>query len=223
MPAELIKLSGSRDNLSDRLVSLTRVWSGGKKFPMTLRSEFSLLLNKVTSKASDLDIWTAAAKLLKAFDVYTLPKTQTFYSRSPRKSAVNRGLEKDWINDYFPHSLKALRSLIREYQKLAVEKYYAKTLVFVQSSGMGKSRLVDSFGQECPMINFILREEEATGFPPADPEILKFLRTKPPPITPAVSSSKTSESPEEMTAVAWNHALAAALLQASFEICKLPP
>jgi len=135
-------------------------------------------------------------------------------------------LEKDWINDYFPHSLQALRSLIREYQKLAVTEYYPKTLVFVQSSGMGKSRLVDSFGQECPMINFILREEEATGFPPPDPEILKFLREKPPPdkmnITLATSSSETSESPEGMTAVAWNHALAAALLQASFEKCKLP-
>ena len=194
---------------------------------MTLRSEFSLLLDKVASRASDLDIWTAVAKLLKAFDVYTLPKTKTVYSHSPRKSAVIRDLEKDWINDYFPHSLQALRSLIREYQKLAVTEYYPKTLVFVQSSGMGKSRLVDSFGQECPMINFILREEEATGFPPPDPEILKFLREKPPPdkmnITLATSSSETSESPEGMTAVAWNHALAAALLQASFEICKLPP
>ena len=77
------------------------------------------------------------------------------------------------------------------------------------------------------MINFILREEEATGFPPADPEILSFLREKPPPdkmnITPATSSSETSELPEGVAAVAWNHALAAALLQASFEICKLPP
>jgi hypothetical protein len=188
---------------------------------MILKSEFSSLLDKVASRATDLNIWTAVAKLLKAFDVHTLPKTKTVSFHSSRRSDVMRDLEKDWTNDYFPHSLVALQSLIREYQKRAVKKYYAKTLVFVQSSGMGKSRLVDSFGQVCPMINFVLREEGTTGFPPADPEILKFLREKPPPdkmnITLATSSS------EGMTAAAWNHALAAALLQASFEICKLPP
>jgi hypothetical protein len=188
---------------------------------MILRSEFSSLLDKVASRASDPNIWTAVAKLLKAFDVHTLPETKTVHFHSSHKSDVMRDLEKDWTNDYFPHSLVALRGLIQEYQEKAIKKYYAKTLVFVQSSGMGKSRLVDSFGQVCPMINFILREEETTGFPPADPDILKFLREKPLPgqmnITPATSY------PEGMTAVVWNHALAAALLQASFEICKLPP
>jgi hypothetical protein len=70
-----------------------------------------------------------------------------------------------------------LRNLVREYQGLAVEEYYAKILVFAQSSGTGKSRLVECFGQECPMINFILREE-TTSFPLADRGILSFLREK---------------------------------------------
>jgi hypothetical protein len=194
---------------------------------MNLRTLFSSLLETVASGASDLAIWTAVAKLLIASKPGTLPNAKKVSSHSPRKSAVLRDLQKDWKNDYFPDSLNALQSLIREYQTLALGDYYARTLVLVQSSGMGKSRLVDSFGQECPMINFILREEEATGFPPADPEILSFLRKKPPPdkmnITPATSSSETSEFQERVAAVAWNHALAAALLQASFEICKLPP
>jgi hypothetical protein len=57
-------------------------------------------------------------------------------------------------------------------------RFYAKTLIFVQSSGMGKSRLADAFGKECPMVNFVLREEKTFGYPPADSEVLSFMREK---------------------------------------------
>lgn len=53
-------------------------------------------------------------------------------------------------------------------------------MVFVQSSGTGKSRLADSFGRNCLMINFVLREEDSTGFPPPDGEIREFLREERP-------------------------------------------
>jgi hypothetical protein len=182
--------------------------------------QFSSLLELVASGASDLDTWTAVAKLLEAFDLYTLPKIKTVCSHSPHTSAVLRDLQRDWNNIYFPHSLAALKILIHEYQKLAVEKYYAKTLVFVQSSGTGKSRLVDSFGQVCPMINFILREKGTTGFPPADCEILSFLRDKL--LLNKINITHATSLPETMTAAVWNHTLAAALLQASFEKCTLP-
>lgn len=52
-------------------------------------------------------------------------------------------------------------------------RLHAKTLVFVQSSGMGKSRLADAFGESCLMINYIL-------CPPGDQEILQFMLSKPP-------------------------------------------
>src|SRR5438045_9170831 len=109
--------------------------------------------------------------------------------------------------------------MIREYQQLDIKQYYARTLVFVQSSGMGKSRLVDAFGQKCPMINFILREKETTGFPPCDDDILSFLREKPSANEMKILQDTCSEV---MATVAWNHTLAVALLQASFEECKLP-
>jgi hypothetical protein len=197
---------------------------------MTLRSQFSSLLELVASGASDLDIWTAVADLLKMFDLHTLPKIENLSLHTRSLSLTNpvfRDLQRGWNKDYFPHSLDALQSLVQEYQKLAVEEYYAKTLAFVQSSGTGKSRLVDSFGQVCPMINFILREEETTGFPLADHEILSFLREKPSPnkinIPYAISSPEPPGFQERMATVVWNHTLAAALLQASFEKCKLPP
>ncbi|KIX00093.1 uncharacterized protein Z518_10230 [Rhinocladiella mackenziei CBS 650.93] len=133
-------------------------------------------------------------------------------------TAILRALQKDWNSAYFPHSLIALRDLIRRYQLLDVSQYYAKTLVFVQSSGMGKSRLADVFGQYCPMINFILRESGTSGFPPPDGEILSFLRDRPPANLGRISWQGTSSDfPERRVTVAWNYTLATALLQASFE------
>jgi hypothetical protein len=44
---------------------------------------------------------------------------------------------------------------------------------------MGKSRLADAFGEECPMINFVLREEGTFGYPPADSEVLSFMCKRP--------------------------------------------
>jgi len=192
---------------------------------MTLRPHLSSLLEKVASGASDFDILTVFAQLLIAFDTHQNIGNDDFLLRIPsHTSSVLRDLQRDWNNHYFPHSLDALQSLIRQYQQLAVEQYYARTLVFVQSSGTGKSRLVDSFGQVCPMINFILREEGTTGFPPADREILSFLREKLPPNQMNITHTE-NETPEflkRMATVVWNHTLAAALLQASFEKCKLP-
>ena len=62
--------------------------------------------------------------------------------------------------------------MIRQNESLK-PPFYAKTLIFVQSSGMGKSRLADAFGEECRMI--ILREEGTLGYPPADGEALSFM------------------------------------------------
>jgi len=145
------------------------------------------------------------------------------HARTPSQiSAAFRALQKDWNNPYFPHSLVALRDLIRQYQLLDMRQYYAKSLVFVQSSGMGKSRLADAFGQLCPMINFVLRDAETSGFPPPDEEILSFLDGKPPDNIPGPTSKlETSDGHlKRRAAVAWNHTLAAALLQASFETCE---
>src|SRR5271156_4145725 len=41
-------------------------------------------------------------------------------------------------------------------------------------------RLADSFGRNCLMINFVLREKDTAGFPPPDGEIREFLREEQP-------------------------------------------
>src|SRR4051812_4381709 len=94
------------------------------------------------------------------------------HARVPSHASSTRSnLQEDWTKEYYPPSLDALHDLIQRYQRCDISQYYARTLVFVQSSGMGKSRLADAFGQTCPMINFILRDYKAnTGFPPTDTE-----------------------------------------------------
>jgi hypothetical protein len=53
--------------------------------------------------------------------------------------------------------------------------YYAKTIDIVQSSGMGKSRLVSEMAKEVMTISFVLRTAGETGFPHGDKEILDFV------------------------------------------------
>ena len=69
--------------------------------------------------------------------------------------------------------------MMQDNEKVSDSKFYAKTLIFVQSSGMGKSRLADAFGKECPMVNFVLREGGTLGYPPADSEVLSFMCKSP--------------------------------------------
>ena len=111
-----------------------------------------------------------------------------------------------------------------------IEKVYSRTLTFVQSSGMGKSRLADTFGETCPMINYVLRPEKATGFPPSDSEILSFMLMSPPDqhrdiLADSASKKKdrNEEYPKRRASVAWNHSVAVGLLQASFKNCKFCP
>jgi hypothetical protein len=150
---------------------------------MTIKSEFSELLEKVASpNTSDLDIWTAVAQLLVAFDSPRVPSTPPPKDNNTNIEAKSpiRKLHENWTSDYLPESLEALQHMIRvnESRRDSAEVFYAKTLIFVQSSGMGKSRLADAFGKECPMVNFVLREEGTLGYPPPDGEVLSFMRAR---------------------------------------------
>jgi hypothetical protein len=190
------------------------------------KSELKLLiplLEKVADKAPDTEIWNAVYELVTP-STPTTNKNLASHTRTPSQtSGILRALQRDWNNPYFPHSLVALRDLGRQYHLFDVNEYYAKTLVFVQSSGMGKSRLADALSQHCPMIGFILREPGTSGFPPPDEEVLTFLRSDPPSYIPGpVGGEQSGDFLKKRETVAWNHTLATALLQASFETCTLP-
>ncbi len=65
-----------------------------------------------------------------------------------------------WERAYYDSPLDDLKLFIGKHNATDVSTVYAKTVVFVQSSGMGKSRLVHEFGRSvCPMISFCLRRK----------------------------------------------------------------
>jgi hypothetical protein len=138
---------------------------------------------------------------------------------------VVRYLKKDWSNKFIGDSLYTLRTVIRDFerQKRDVrDGFYSRTLIFLQSSGVGKSRLADTFGQSCPMINYVLREKEAVGFPPADDEILSLMqmnmqRDQKDILTASPEKNHHRPYPPTRAEIIWYHSLAVGVLQASFE------
>jgi hypothetical protein len=135
-------------------------------------------------------------------------------------------LHNDWNRGFFEDALIGLQQQMRDCVN-DESPYYAKTLVFVQSSGVGKSRLADSFGRICPMINFVLREE-GDGYPPSDRQVQQFMCQPIPDhvrkvISNSLSKDKMSapvEFSERRMASIWNHCIAFGILEASFKTCE---
>src|SRR5204862_1480920 len=112
----------------------------------------------VTQPVDDELLWSAVYKLVHEVSSHpTTPPRKQSYSTASWDS-FRQDLVNDWNREFFDDALIGLRQQMRDCLDNEVP-YYAKTLVFVQSSGMGKSRLADFYGQICPMISFVLRNE----------------------------------------------------------------
>ncbi|KAI9768754.1 MAG: hypothetical protein M1839_003969 [Geoglossum umbratile] len=140
-------------------------------------------------------------------------------SKSVSGSLVLENLRGDWGRKYFPASLEVLQQQVGP---RSPGRYYSKTVAFIQSSGMGKSRLADAFGESRLMVYFTLRLLGSKGFPPSDPEVLEFLCSGPreQDLELMHSSPKKNPShkyPTQRADSMWNHAVVVALLRASFE------
>lgn len=226
--ARSITLPGSLDSLSIRLSNFIK-WVEQETLPTTLTPHCSSLLEKVASGASDLDIWTTIVTLLEEFDRLMMTPTNDSVGDSVGTTPISSDMvKKDWTSTFIPDSLDVLKDVISDFDNpnAKIGDFYARTLIFIQSSGMGKSRLADAFGQSCPMINYVLREEGTRGYPPADDKILSFMRKDPsaeqkriltnsPTNTPKKTLSQ--EYPKSRMDATWYHSLAVGLLQASFE------
>ena len=85
-------------------------------------------------------------------------------------------MQKDWNNKFSGGSLDLLRNtLLAREDDFRRTKYYGKTIPIIQSSGTGKSRLLDEISKEFLTVNFVLRRRGENGFPPGDYEITEFL------------------------------------------------
>ena len=83
-----------------------------------------------------------------------------------------------WGDSYYGDSVKAFLANIYRYESAwSRSGFYCKALSIIQSSGTGKSRLVDEISKEFLSLSFVLRLEGETGYPPGDHEITKYLRS----------------------------------------------
>ena len=95
-------------------------------------------------------------------------------------------------------------TLQAEDQCFEPDTYYARMISIIQSSGMGKSRLLDEMSKRFLTVSFALRGPDDTGLPPGDDEIRGFL-------------IQTSGKDEE------HNARAVALLAATLHQCRKIP
>lgn len=65
--------------------------------------------------------------------------------------------------------------LLAQQNEFPVTTYYSKTIPIIQSSGTGKSRLLDEISKELLTIPFVLRYRGSYGYPPGDTEVTEFL------------------------------------------------
>ncbi|RPA84583.1 hypothetical protein BJ508DRAFT_359610 [Ascobolus immersus RN42] len=96
--------------------------------------------------------------------------------KEPAQETYNeRRVRSAWTERYQGDLHKSFIPVIRDMEERFGEEFYAKILTFLNSSGVGKSRLVDKLGEEKLVIAFTFRLAGDTGFPPGDDEITERL------------------------------------------------
>jgi len=99
-----------------------------------------------------------------------LPKTRDGFDVRPIRA--------HWRDDFRGQSVQAFFQALQR-RKNSPLLYYSKSLHIIQSSGAGKSRLIQQCGETVMTTSFVVRVAavagKATGFPPADPEIYELF------------------------------------------------
>ncbi|PBK71265.1 hypothetical protein ARMSODRAFT_1003086 [Armillaria solidipes] len=81
-----------------------------------------------------------------------------------------------WSREFQGSGVKALEQHIWHYLVVKSVPYpYTAFMSITQSSGMGKSRLIDEFSKIHFVIPLNLRDPSSTGFPPSDKEVYSYL------------------------------------------------
>ena len=87
-----------------------------------------------------------------------------------------QGLQAAWARPFQGNALVNLCTVLDSLEQRYPEaSYYAKILPIIQSSGVGKSRLVDELCKSRVGLSFALRKKGQTGYPPGDVEVTEFF------------------------------------------------
>lgn len=216
-------------NIRDIISKLEDIQEERGNLPDKPRRACSRLFSKLAANAPWSEISDAFLPILALTpSSLALDTHRKEDSNESALSGVIGFLQQDWKLPYYPDSLDALKDYIQHYERAvkAENVYYGKIVTFIQSSGMGKSRLVDAFGEECPMINLVLRKEGSTGYPPPDSEIVSLVTRQAVETQQSVIDNSPSSKgrggnfSKKRRTVVWNHSLAMGLVQACLEKCE---
>ncbi|KAF8544882.1 hypothetical protein BDD12DRAFT_813746 [Trichophaea hybrida] len=135
------------------------------------------LIKKVFEKAPDLEVWQALYQFI--VELHANPDLSGLSEQDDRISSTLFGLQEQWKVGYRGISVLALKEKLARYDRIFSDShnnYYAKIMPILQSSGTGKSRLINELGNDVLSMSFTLRENGETGFPPGDLEVTKYLK-----------------------------------------------
>jgi hypothetical protein len=94
----------------------------------------------------------------------------------PLPRGFMRSLYDGWTDSFKGASLTSLCQYIEEQEReWDKNKDFAKAVSVIQSSGMGKSRLLSEFGKSTLSVFYTFRNPNETGYPPGDSSIRKLL------------------------------------------------
>ncbi|KAI9573697.1 hypothetical protein HD554DRAFT_2167257 [Boletus coccyginus] len=98
---------------------------------------------------------------------------------SEEASATEQAWNVDYVGDVATVLLNRIKGSLPDPKRKDIPSstsgLYARYMAIIQSSGMGKSRAVDEIAKGELVIPMILRPDDSTGYPPADPSIRNYL------------------------------------------------
>ncbi|KAH8991830.1 hypothetical protein EDB83DRAFT_2534946 [Lactarius deliciosus] len=150
-----------------------KIFAGQEQFKVIAKrqqSQFFELVSKATGPGANDDDREALLQHVASSSSSRPEADERIASRKSQGQAVVRSWTADFIGK---GPLRALEKHVRV--QMTMGKRYARYCSIVQSSGMGKSRLLDEFSKEHFLIPINLRPKDSEGFPPADDEVREFL------------------------------------------------
>lgn len=134
------------------------------------------LVKQIINDAPDDQIWDTTFRLVSNHKARSaLTAKATAFEQGIQTHTIY-GLQRDWEDEYLRESHLLLKRLLQKEDAAFNEnEQYARVIPILQSSGMGKSRLLGELSKEYLAISFVLRRDPYSGYPFGDPEITEYL------------------------------------------------
>ncbi|KAF8892396.1 hypothetical protein CPB85DRAFT_1331639 [Mucidula mucida] len=153
-----IVITHSKDRLRSELGSFTDPMDPPLKLQTLLREEPGLVSAALAAAAMG-----KFKDIRENFAILSARHLEAGSNLSPEATELQRdAVEKSWQVDFKGDSAKFFLEILRNYQLEPHAAFYAKYVTITQSSGMGKSRMVDEAGREVTSIPVNLSRAQRT-------------------------------------------------------------